>query len=189
MSKDESAKRLSQAAEELVKAAYNQTEGISMDIQREVADNISGIKIESIALKSDMNRKLNTIDQNLQKNHKTMESLMAAITTLNTSLKEEGKKNRILNAIGRSRDVNNVRWCCDEHGRDVYSTLMKSILTNFLDDKGCYIDTYHTPTGHNFGTEDAQKAFRANLKEEITYLTGTIPIVKLTNDRLAIYHG
>jgi hypothetical protein len=164
----------------------------SMDIQREVADNISDIKIESIALKNDMNNKLNTISQNLQENRKTMESLMTAITTLNTTMKEEGKKNRIVNAIGGVRDVKKggfVGWCCNELGTEVYSSLMKSILTNFLDDKGCYIDTYYDRSGHYGRREDAQEAFRARLKEEITYLTGTIPTIKLTNDRLAIYHG
>jgi vacuolar-type H+-ATPase subunit I/STV1 len=167
----------------------------SMDIQREVADNISDIKIESIALKSDMNNKLNTISQNLQENQKTMESLMTAITTLNTTLnttmKEEGKKNRIANAIGRARYLDYLDfagWFYDESSIDVTSALIKNILHAFLNDKGWYIDTYY-PHTERFRTEESKKVFRARLKEEITYLTGTIPIIKLSNDRLAIYHG
>jgi hypothetical protein len=163
----------------------------SMDIQREVADNISDIKIESIALKNDMNNKLNTISQNLQENQKTMESLMTAITTLNTTMKEEGKKNRIVNAIGCVRDASHVGavgWCYNELGTDVTSDVIKNVLHAFLNDKGWYIDTYYAHTAR-FRTEESKKVFRARLKEEITYLTGTIPIIKLTNDRLAIFHG
>ena len=83
-----------EAIVELVKAA-----DINVNIQREVAGNISEMKVESIALKTDLNNKLNTVNQNLQENRKTMESLMAAITTLNTTMTEEGKKNRIVNAL------------------------------------------------------------------------------------------
>jgi gas vesicle protein len=213
MSKDESAKRISQAAEELVKAVYKQTEDISTDIQREVADNISDIKIESIALKSDMNNKLNTENQNLQDNQKTMESLMTAITTLNTTLmtaittlnttmKEEGWKNRIVNEIGRTRDrardrnnanVRVVGWCFDESGIDFSSGIIMSILIMFLKGKGHFIDAYYG-TDMRYTSDDAVKekskeAFRKQLKGEIMNITGTIPTIKLTNDRWAIFAG
>ena len=189
MSMDESAKRLSLAAAELVKAAYKQTEDINIDIQREVADNISDIKVESIALKTDMNNKFNTVNQNLQENRKTMESLMTAMTSLNTTMTEEGKKNRIVNALNSERKPARG-WCFNENGKDGSESLIRNILSAFLEDDGCYIDTYHSGIYADGPTEEeSKKAFRDKLKSEIMIITGTIPTIKLTDDRWAIFHG
>ena len=192
MSNDESAKRLSLAAAELVKAAYKQTEDINIDIQREVADNISDIKVESIALKTDMNNKFNTVNQNLQENRKTMESLMTAMTTLNTTMTEEGKKNRIVNALNSERKPA-TGWCFNESSVDISESLIRNILSAFLEGQGWYLGAYTTRYFRYQSDaplkEESKKAFRDKLKSEIMIITGTIPTIKLTDDRWAIFHG
>ena len=169
-----------EAIVELVKAA-----DINVNIQREVAGNISDMKVESIALKTDMNNKLNTVNQNLQENRKTMESLMAAITTLNTTMTEEGKKNRIVNALNSDRKSATGLFF-NEFGIDSTEGLMNNILSLFLEGRGYYIDEYYN---HN-ANEESRKAFRDMLKDEIMNITGTIPTIKFTDDQSwVIYHG
>ena len=180
-----------EAIVELVKAA-----DINVNIQREVAGNISDMKVESIALKTDMNNKLNTVNQNLQENRKTMESLMAAVSTLNTTMTEEGTKNRMVSMIGSARDRNIVRaknWCFNESGAECSEILIKTIISNFLKGGGCYIGTFttsnlgHYEDGHM--KEKSKEAFRDKLKDEIMNITGTFPTIKLTDDRWAIFRG
>ncbi|OEU08667.1 hypothetical protein FRACYDRAFT_249568 [Fragilariopsis cylindrus CCMP1102] len=195
MSNDESARRLSLAAAELaelMKATYKQTEDINIDIQREVADDISDMKVESIALKTDMNNKwstvnnkLNTVNQNLQENRKMMESLMAA-------MKEEGKKNRIVNALNSERKRAGG-WCYDEKGIDWSESLIINILSNFLEGRGRYISSYTTRKFEYQSDaslkKESEKAFRAKLKREILNITGTTPTIVLEDDQWVIYHG
>lgn len=143
------------------------------------------MKVESIALKTDMNNKLNTVNQNLQKNRKTMESLMAA-------MKEEGMKNRIVTALNSERKPASG-WCYDERGNDRSESLIQNILSMFLEGRGYYIDMYTNSDSryHSDGPEieESKEAFRNELKYEIMNITGTIPTIKLTDDRWVIFHG
>jgi hypothetical protein len=139
-----------------------------------------------------MNNKLNTVNQNLHDNQKTMESLMAAITTLNTTMKEEGKTNRIVNALNSERE-RATGWCYNDNGFDYSENLISDILFYFLQGQGCYIDTY-TARDLSYDEdgpmkEESKEIFRDKLKCEIMIITGTIPTIKLIDGRWVIFHG
>ena len=159
MGKQESASnRLSQAAEELAKAAIDQTEGIIINIQREIAGNILDLKKESIALKSDTNNKLKTVNQNLQdlqKNQsetkKSVDALLKLTATISAQIAEKGKMSRIQNAIesiDRSDKVD-LYESGSNHGVISSVVVIKRILFNFSRGAGYVIDDYIDRTSYN----------------------------------------
>eukprot|EP00536_Pseudo-nitzschia_multiseries_P000784 jgi/Psemu1/282572/fgenesh1_pg.9_\ len=196
---EDSAKQLSKAAAELVKAACDQTEGASLDIQREVAANILDLKEESVAFKSDMNNKLNTVNQNLQDTKNTMESLLTAINALNKAIKEEGKMNRLNAAFPRIDKLQTVNqhygFVCnyDERGHYVgnsinYTNFIQDVISSFIKGNGYQIGRcgyMHGPGTH----EEKLERFRKTLKDDIQSLTGTVPnIAKDVNGTWCIWY-
>eukprot|EP00537_Pseudo-nitzschia_pungens_P017111 CAMPEP_0172405910 /NCGR_PEP_ID=MMETSP1061-20121228/68639_1 /TAXON_ID=37318 /ORGANISM="Pseudo-nitzschia pungens, Strain cf. pungens" /LENGTH=198 /DNA_ID=CAMNT_0013141289 /DNA_START=78 /DNA_END=671 /DNA_ORIENTATION=- len=187
VSKEESAKRLSEVAEELVKAAYDQTEVVAVDIQQKIAANLSELKEESVALRGDIDSKLDavnntmhTMNQTLQETKTTTASLLAAINTLNNSIREEGKHNRLLAALQRIDSVENYSYCrAGVGGRMDIRPLLKSIITSFIKGFGYKIDglvlTIYNATSRVSKSEEKKEAFRKKLIDTIHSLTGTVP--------------
>jgi len=233
------------------------TIGIDKLQREEVASSISDLNKELVATKSDMNTKLNTVNQTLQgietmmgslltatkeeekKTHTTtldpeescpkesmdvddntklkiqttMGSLVTAMTTLDstvkeevkktaslltsittldslmkdlgkktrTAMKEERKKDRLLNAIQRANDIMKGP-IFGKDGVEMSSFVIIIILEQFLKGEGTVLRSYFSKDPRTLhSAEEKSKSemeFRNELKRVITLLTGTVPSMK-----------
>uniref|UniRef100_A0A7S4AIX8 Uncharacterized protein n=1 Tax=Pseudo-nitzschia australis TaxID=44445 RepID=A0A7S4AIX8_9STRA len=182
-SKEEITKRLSRAAEEIAKAASDETDSISTSIQREVASNILDLKEESAAqktelvalksdvnaLKSDVNNKLNTVNQNLRDLHKSIHTLLSLI-------QEEGKISRIQNALQCIKSPDHL---------DEFNKVIVSILGCFSRGEGCNVDKHFK----HYQNREYPDPFMTLLKVTIHPLIGKAPrVAKDSNEEWCIWY-
>ena len=142
----------------------------------------------------DLHNKVNGIDQKLEdlkkeiatlkstkgegSSHNLNKEINSLCSTIYNKIQEEGKKNRIQNAIQLVDERRSFNVYEDSGGGVLDSSeLMKDILFSFVQGRGHYIDEYTTTRG-DLETEGGKKQFRDKLKDELLKLTGTAPIFK-----------
>jgi hypothetical protein len=173
--------RVSKAAADLVKAALEQMEQTKVEIQEYTASNIKELKTESTALRSDMNNKINTLNQNVQ-------NLIQKVDEMNTTIQTGNKKNNILGAFQRMDLID--KFQVSNGTEKMYSTdIVKLILISFAKDRGHYIEKYSMFTGLSSNEEGRKKQFKDKIVGQIHMLTGTKPLITEDGERVYIRHG
>jgi hypothetical protein len=173
--------RISKAAADLVKAALEQMEQTKVEIQEYTASNIKELKTESTALRSDMNNKINTLNQNVQ-------NLIQKVDEMNTTIQTGNKKNNILGAFQRMDLID--KFQVSNGTEKMYSTdIVKLILISFAKDRGHYIEKYSMFTGLSSNEEGRKKQFKDKIVGQIHMLTGTKPLITEDGERVYIRHG
>ena len=152
----------------------------------------------------DLHNKVNGIDQKLEdlkkeiatlklkstKGEGSSQNLKNEIVSLRSTIKEEGKRSRIQNAIQLVDERRSFNVYENSGGGVLNSSeIIKDILFSFVQGRGHYIDEYTTTRG-DFDKEGGKKEFRDHLKDELHQLTGTAPkFKKETGGRWAVDPG
>jgi hypothetical protein len=174
--------KLKAAAEELVKAAYLDS---NADANKETIDSLKGLETHLVAWKTSMDAKVNTVNQNmdnlkdaLTKGDSKLSELKLEVTDLKLEVTDL-KRTQLLAAGIQNCFYNSFKYY--EDLKEISSeTLVRHILFSFQKGMGLYISNVAALQKHGISDSEekvrkSQQGFRDSLVDQIHALTGEKP--------------
>lgn len=172
------------AAEQLVEAARSEAGSASMNVGREMLDELGQISSTSSAFKESFDQKINTVCQHTVTLKEEVAKLREDQAKLREDMARRDKLDRLAWAITNA-EVNEFKY------EDVHTqksgTICREILLTF---RGGYYSSHYLPENASIGiyTEKGKKQFRDQLCAQIRDLTGSNPRVEKMKDGRYVIH-
>ena len=187
--------KLTQAAEELIKAASSHVETTSLALSRDAVQELKQILQTSTSQEStlkSLEESISSLEKKLSEMRTHILSMNKEIMTINQSIKLQTKR-QSLDWASTNADISSFQYCssCNIGYSQRYkksTELVRSILTFFRKGTGTYIDGYSKITALGGEKDSEGVEFRAAIANQLEDLLGTKPRVVSHDGKWAIYY-
>ncbi len=181
--------KLTQAAEELIKAASSHVETTSLALSRDAVQELKKILLTSTSQES----KLENVTSKLSELSTQITTMNTQIITINQSIKRQTKRQSIDWAYANA-EIGSFDYRDKTNGYKKSTELVRSILIFFRKGQGMYVDgnSKHTTTyipGYTTDKGDFEGVeFRAAIANQLEDLLGTKPRVVSYDGKWTIFY-
>ena len=189
--------KLTQAAEELIKAASSHVETTSLALSRDAVQELKKILQTSTSQEStleSLKESISSLEKNVSEMRTHISTMNKEIISINQNIKLQTMRQSLDWAYANA-DIGSFEYCDSStnsyHSSSKMSTeLVRTILTLFRKGNGKYIDGYSKVPAYYYGAAKDPEGveFRDAIANQLEDLLGTKPRVVSQDGKWAIYY-